>query len=229
MSKRYFSIEKIMKKIRVHIAVDHQILIDGIIAVLKSEDNIEVAGSSLDGNQVLDWFNSNIADVLVLDMNLPNLDGISVLRELQKKEQVPKTIILSSHKDKKRIKAVLKLGAKGFLTKKCTGENIVEAIYAVNSGSQYFSKSILEKTFSSFKSNNKGIPDSKDGIFFNAITDRELEVIKLIAQEYNTKEIAEELYISVNTVETHRKHLLKKLNVKNAVGLAMYAVKNNLI
>ena len=218
-----------MKKIRVHIADDHQLLIDGIIAVLKSEDNIEVVGYSLDGNQVLEWFNSNIADVLVLDINMPNLDGIGVLQAFQKKEVVPKVIILSSYDDKKLIKEVLKIGAKGFLAKKCAGENIVEAIYAVNSGNQYFSKDIQEKIVSSITGNNEGITDSADGMFFSSITEREIEVIKLVAQEYSTKEIAEELHISVNTVETHRKHLLKKLNVKNAVGLAMYAVKNNLI
>ena len=129
-------------KIKVHIADDHQILIDGIEAVLKNEENIEVVGHSLNGQDVIDWLEINKADVLVLDINMPKLDGIEVLTHLQKKGIEQPTIILSSYDDVKLVKEVLKIGADGFLAKKCAGENIVEAIKSVHEGDQYFSKGV---------------------------------------------------------------------------------------
>lgn len=219
-----------MRKIKVHIADDHQILIDGINAVLSSEENIEVVGYSLNGKDVLSWFASNEADILILDINMPELDGIGVLRSFFKQGFQHKVIVLSSYDDSKLIKEVLKIGASGFLAKKCAGENIVEAINTVYSGQQYFSKSIQEKLLATFTKNLvKNEVPSQDGSFFSSITPRELDVLRLIAQQFNSKEISKELHISINTVETHRKNLISKLNVKNVVGLAIYAVKNNIV
>ncbi len=219
-----------MRKIKVHIADDHQILIDGIIAVLSSEENIEVVGYSLNGKDVLNWFDSNKADILILDINMPELDGIGVLHSFFEQGFQHKVIVLSSYDDSKLIKEVLKIGASGFLAKKCAGENIVEAINTVYKGQQYFSKSIQEKLLATFTKNlvKKEIP-SQDGSFFSSITPRELDVLRLIARQHNSKEISKELHISINTVETHRKNLISKLNVKNVVGLAIYAVKNNIV
>lgn len=219
-----------MEKIKVHIADDHQILIDGIIAVLSSEENIDIVGHSLNGEDVLNWFAANEADVLILDINMPKVDGIAVLQNLIGLNFQPKIIVLSSYDDTKLIKEVLKIGAVGFLAKKCAGENIVEAINKVYRGEQYFEQSIKEKLLNSFNSKSTSKESiSPDGPFFSSLTPREIDVIKLIAKQFNTKEISDELNISVNTVETHRKNLISKLNVKNVVGLAIYAFKNNLV
>lgn len=219
-----------MKKITVHIADDHQILIDGIQAVLSSEDNIDVVGYSLNGNDVFHWFKTNSADILILDINMPEMDGIEVLTKFKENRIEQKVIILSSYNDLKLIKEVLKIGASGFLAKKCAGENIVEAINTVYNGQKYFSNSIQEKLLNTFTND---LSDSKtasiDGSFLNDLTPRETEIIRLIAQQYSSKEISQKLFISVNTVETHRKNLISKLNVKNVVGLAIYAVKNNIV
>ena len=219
-----------MKKIKVHIADDHQILIDGIYAVLSSEENIEVVGSSLSGEDVLKWFASNKADILILDINMPNVDGIEVLQSFIKSGFQQKIIVLSSYDDIKLIKEVLKIGAKGFLAKKCAGENIVEAINTVYGGRQYFSEGITDKLLSTFSVENSNSSNtSQDGPFFSLLTPRETDVLQLIAQQLNTKEISTKLHISTNTVETHRKNLINKLKVKNVVGLAIYAVKNNIV
>ncbi len=218
------------KKIKVHIADDHQILIDGIIAVLSSEKNIEVVGYSLNGEDVLSWFETNTADVLILDINMPKVDGIAVLQKFNEQNFEHKIIVLSSYDDLKLIKEVLKIGAHGFLAKKCAGEKIVEAINTVYTGEQYFEKSIQDKLISSFSKNpNKIDSKSPDGAFFSILTEREIDVLKLIAKQYTTAEISDILHISSNTVETHRKNLISKLNVKNVVGLALYAFKNNLV
>ncbi|WP_196890850.1 response regulator [Aureivirga marina] len=216
-----------MKKIKVHIADDHKILIDGISAVLKIQEDIEIVGCSLDGAQTIEWFEENTADVLVLDISMPNVNGIEVMQSFQKKRVIPNIIILSSYDEMKLIREVLKIGAKGFLTKKCAGEHIVEAIRSVNSGKQYFSESIQKKMVDFLS--GAGEENNPESTFFSPLTEREKEVLKLIGNELSTKEIAEKLFISVNTVETHRKKLMKKLGVKNVVGLVIYAMKNRII
>lgn len=219
-----------MKKIRVHIADDHKVLIDGINAVLKTEEDFDVVGYSLNGQEVLDWYKQHSSDVLVLDINMPEIDGIKVLQEFKKQGfEPPQVIILSSYDDIKLVKEVLKIGAKGFLAKKCAAEQIVEAIRTVSDGRQYFSDHIQEKIVNSFSGDVNDGDGAENGAFFSLLTNREKEILKLISSEYSTKEIASALFISVNTVETHRKSLMKKLKVKNVVGLALYAHKHQLI
>ncbi len=218
-----------LKKIRVHIADDHQVLIDGIKAVLKTEKGIEVVGCSFNGEEVLEWYDSNTSDVLVLDINMPKIDGIKVLQEFKKRDSQPHIVILSSYDDIKLVKEVLKIGAKGFLAKKCAAEEIVEAIKTVGLGEQYFSDYIQNKLLTSFSGESNEQDGLNDTTFFSSLTNREKEILGLISNEYSTKEIASSLFITVNTVETHRKNLIKKLKVKNVVGLALYAHKHQLI
>jgi len=221
---------KILKKIKIHVADDHQLLIDGIIAVLSSEKNIEVVGQSLNGEDVINWFYNNTADILILDINMPKIDGVGVLQYFFSKKIEQKVIVLSSYDDIKLIKEVLKIGTNGFLAKSSAAENIVEAINTVYNGEQYFSKSIHDKLIATFsKKSVKNSKESKESAFFSLLTPREIEVLKLIANQYNSKEISKLLHISINTVETHRKNLIAKLNVKNVAGLAIYAVKNNIV
>ncbi|TDP02080.1 response regulator [Flavobacterium sp. 245] len=215
-------------KIRIHLADDHQVLIDGLTNLLQTVSNFEVVGNSLNGNTIYDDVVQNNSDILVLDISMPEKDGIKVLQEFNEKESHCKIIILSSYDDLKIIKEVMKLNAKGYLTKKCAGENIIEAINTVHSGQEYFSAAVKEKILESFSHNT---PKLQENIFFenSILTPRELEIVKLISQEYSGKEIGEQLFISVNTVETHRKNIMKKLHMKNTIGLVKYALKNNLI
>ncbi|MCB0476372.1 MAG: response regulator transcription factor [Flavobacteriaceae bacterium] len=216
-------------KITVHIADDHQILIDGVMAVLSLEKDIEVIGYSLNGNQVLDWFNEHSADILVLDINMPEADGIEVLRRFKDYYDAPDIIILSSYDDIKLIKEVLSMGAKGFVPKKSAGEHIVRAIRSVYKGEQYFSDEVKEKMMKTLMGKPSQDLGSQESTLINALTRREYQILKLIAQQYTTKEISEALHISESTVETHRKNLIRKVNVKNSVGLAIFAMKNEIV
>lgn len=215
------------KKIRIYLADDHQVLIDGILAVLKTNTKFEVVGYSLNGMNLVDTVHQKKADILIMDINMPQKDGIEVLKEFSDKGFSCKVIVLSSYDDFKLIKEVLKLGASGYLSKQCAGDSIIEAIESVAAGQDYFSKNIQEKIFSSL-TGNKSASENYE-ITNTMLTDRELEILKLISMEYSGKEIGEELFISANTVETHRKNLIKKLNVKNTIGLVKYAIKHNLI
>jgi DNA-binding NarL/FixJ family response regulator len=214
--------------ITVHIADDHQILIDGIVAVLKTEKQINVVGYSLDGHSVINWFDEKSADILVLDIGMPEMDGIEVLRSFKNNGNLPNTIVLTSYNDVKLIKEVLKMGAKGFITKVSAGESIIEAIKTVHSGELYFSSDIRNKIVNSFT--GKKVTNEADfNKYFGMLSDREYEILKMVAEEYGNKEISEALHISTGTVETHKKNIMTKLGVKNAVGLAIYVVKHKLI
>ncbi|WP_159948857.1 response regulator [Polaribacter septentrionalilitoris] len=219
------------EKIYVHVADDHKILIEGIMAVINTDKDIEIRGYSLTGQEVIDWFanKKNTADVLILDITMPILDGFQVLKYFKKKKIDQKVIILSSYDDVKIVQEVLNLGCKGYISKNNAGEHIVNAIKAVASGEQYFSNDIQNILLKSLSGQMVPQGEMPDKFLLDTLTERELDVLKLITKEYSTIEMADLLNLSVNTVETYRKSLLKKLNVKNSVGLAMYAVKNNVV
>jgi len=219
------------EKIYVHVADDHKILIEGIIAVLNTDKDIEIKGYSLTGEAVIDWFGKkeNTADVLILDITMPGLDGFDVLKYFKKKKLDQKVIILSSYDDLKIVQEVLSLGCKGYISKSSAGEHIVSAIKAVAKGEQYFSTDIQSMLLKSISGQMVAQGNVPDKFLLDRLSERELDVLKLITKEYSTIEMADLMNLSVNTVETYRKRLLKKLNVKNAVGLAMYAVKNKIV
>lgn len=214
--------------IRIHLADDHQVLIDGMRTLLNSVPNFQVVGFSLKGTALYEEVTYNATDILVLDINMPEKDGMEVLKECSKKGFPCKVIVLSSYDDMKIIQEVMKLGASGYLTKQCAGENIVEAIQVVNNNEEYFCPLIQEKIFSSAIKNNSKLNNKKTDLDYQ-LTGREIEIITLIALEYSGKEISDQLFISTNTVETHRKNIMKKLQVKNTIGLVKFALKNNLI
>ena len=215
-------------KIRIHLADDHQVLIDGLTNLLHTVENFEVVGNSKNGTTIYEDVTQNNADILVLDISMPKKDGIEVLKEFKQKGFPCKVIILSSYDDLKIIKEVMKLGSSGYLTKKCAGENIIEAIEAIYQGQEYFCDAVREKIFNTFTQNNPKL--NKNAYTKNQIlSPREIEIITLISLEYSGKEISEQLFISTNTVETHRKNIIKKLQAKNTISLVKYALKNNLI
>ena len=215
--------------IKVHIADDHQIIIDGLTAILDYQDNIEVVGYSSNGNQVLDWFQKNEADILLLDINMPDLSGIEVMEHFKKYPKVPAIIVLSSYDNIKLIKDILKLGVKSFVPKKSAGEHIVQAINIVAEGGQFFTEDIKEKMMKSMTGQPIHEEENSEGLLINSLTKRENQILKLITLQYTTKEICEKLFISSSTVETHRKNLIKKLKAKNSVGLALFALKNDIL
>ncbi|SHF73151.1 two component transcriptional regulator, LuxR family [Flavobacterium segetis] len=213
---------------RIHLADDHQILIDGIKTLLQTNSSFKVVGFSTDGTDLYEKVKNNKADILILDINMPGVDGIEVIKEFAKNGFPCKIIVLSSHDDLRIIKEVMKLGSSAYLTKKCAGENIINAILAVNNGEEYFCKDVRQKIFTTITKGNPKL--NKTIITGNSnLTERELEIIILISLEFSGKEISDQLFISANTVETHRKNIMKKLDAKNSISLVKYAIKHNLV
>ncbi len=217
------------RKIQVHVADDHKILIEGIVAVISTDQDIEIEGYSLTGRDVINWSKKNHADILILDINMPVYDGIEVLKFFKNKNFNVKVIILSSYDDVNLVKEMMNLGASGFLSKDSAGEHIIKAIKAVYKGEQYFSDVIKNNLLKLYMGKDVQAGIRPESTIINSLTDREIEVLKLITKEYSSPQIAELLSLCQSTVDTYRKNLLKKTNAKNAVGLAMYAVKNNLV
>ena len=222
---------RMKKKILIHVADDHQILIEGIVAVVDTDKDISVEGYSLTGQQVIDWYSNkdNIADVLILDITMPVIDGFQVLKYFQDNKIEQKVIVLSSYDDLRIVQEVLSLGCKGYISKNNASEHILRAIKAVANGEHYFSSDIQAVMVKSLTGQDVEQGHMPNDFLINSLTERELEVLKLITKQYSSMQIADRLCLSVNTIETYRKRLLKKINVKNAVGLAMYAVKNNIV
>ena len=217
-----------LKTTRIYLADDHQILIDGIKTLLHTNTAFEVVGFSNNGINLFTEVVENSADILILDINMPGKDGIEVIKEFAKKGFPCKIIVLSSHDDLRIIKEVMKLGSSGYLTKKCASENIIEAIHSINNGEEYFCEQVREKIFTTVTKGNPKLNKPELPINF-ILTERELEIIILIALEFSGKEISEQLFISTNTVETHRKNIMKKLDAKNSISLVKYALKHRLI
>lgn len=216
------------KNVRIHLADDHQIIIHGIQTLLNTVPNFQVVGFSLNGTTVFDDVTNNQADVLVLDISMPEKDGIEVIKEFAEKGFPCRVIILSSYDDLKLIKEIMNMGVTGYLTKQCAGESIIEAVQTVANGEEYFCETIREKIFNNATKNNPKLNTYKPNIN-PLLTGREIEIIILIALEYSGKEISEQLFISTNTVETHRKNIIKKLKAKNTIGIVKYAMNNHLV
>jgi len=186
---------------------------------------------SLTGKEVLDWLENNTADILILDINMPVIGGIEVLKKLKKMKDTPKVIVLSSYDDVRFVQEIVTMGASGFLSKNSAGEHIITAIRTVNEGKQYLTEDLEKELFNLMFGKQVKIgerPDTENEAT-NSLSDREIDILRLIVQEHNSSEIADILNLSVHTIDSYRKSLLKKINVKNTVGLTKFALKHNII
>lgn len=214
-------------KTRIHLADNPQVLFEGMMTLLRAVSNFEIAGFSLNPNHLFEEVAQNKNDILVLDVNMPE-DGTEIISELTEKGFSCKVIIMSNFDDLKLIKELMKLGVSSYLTKQSPENTILEGINAVSDDQEYFYETIREKIAKYFTKDISNV-GKYEPIANSILTNRELEIIKLISLEYSGREIGDRLFISTNTVETHRKNIMKKLEAKNTISLVKYAIKNNLI
>ena len=210
-----------MHKIKLLIADDHPILIDGIISLLKTEKSFLVIGTANNGKEVIDIIENKEVDVCLLDIHMPHLDGMETTKIIKEKKPEIKIIILTTYNDPEIISELVNLGVAGYVLKNSDKHEIIEAINKVMTGRYYFSAEIEEIII-------KGITAKKNSALIH-FTDREIEIIKLLSKEYTNDKIANELFISYRTVETHRKNIMQKTKSHNLAGLLKYAYCNDLI
>ena len=214
-----------MNKIKVLIADDHKIFRDGIKSILEKEKDIEVIEEAANGSEVLERLGKVTIDVLVLDIDIGKPNGIEITEIVRREYPEVKILILSMMSLHDFIIQALEKGATGFILKNTGKDEVLTAIRSVAKGDSYFSRevsSIIIEHLNKPRSSRKSIADIP-------LSSREIEVLKLITREYSNPEIAEKLFISIRTVDTHRRNLLEKLGMKNTAGLVKYAIQKGLI
>lgn len=213
-----------MEKIKVLLADDHQIMLDGLRAIFANDESIEVVGTASNGMEVLEFLKNNPLDVLLLDLQMPVMDGLETTMHVKKSYPDVKVILLTTNDEGSIITSLFKVGATGYLLKNASKENLIQGIKDAYEGKKVLSAHLTEKMIESLNEN----PKVREGEI-PKITKREIEVVKLIAQEYTTQEIADALFVSTNTVATHKRNLFVKMDVKNSVGMIKKAVDWGLI
>ncbi len=211
--------------INILIADDHKMFVDGIESILTEEDDIQVIARCYDGAAVFE--NLDNVNLLLLDVNLPEMNGIEVCKKLFKIKPDIKVLALSMFNEESFVTEILNNGAQGYILKNTGRIELLKAIRTVFSGQSYFSEAVTQTIMKSLvKSNSKS---SNSSLSIPKISRREKEVLQLIVKEFTTQEIAKELFISLKTVESHRSSLLAKLNARNTAGLVRIAIENNLL
>lgn len=213
------------KKIEVIIADDHVLIREGIKQILELEDDIVVIGQAGNGEEAFDMAMKLNPDIVLLDINMPKLNGIETLRKFKDMGVKSKVIILTIHEDKEYILKTLKLGANGYMLKDSNADSLVKGIRDVARGEKYIQPSVAElvsKTSNCDEYLNIGIDK------INSLTKREYEVLILIAEGLNNKDIADRLYISEKTVKNHVSNIFRKLDLNDRVQAAIFAYKNNI-
>ncbi|WP_417942118.1 response regulator [Flavobacterium sp. RS13.1] len=210
-----------MNEIKLIIADDHELFRNGLAELLRKHDDIKIVKSVGDGIQFMELINTNFeADIVLLDITMPNMDGFQVLKELNNAVSSIKPIVISMHNDGNYIAKCAKMGAYGYLLKNTDESELILAIRSVSNGKKYFSAEISEKMINFM---------STQSISEDILSNKETEVLGLISKGLTTKEIANQLFVSSRTIETHRANILKKLEVKNTAELIKKAAKMNLI
>lgn len=213
--------------IRILIADDHPVVIEGVKLMLKGQNDIQLVYEANNGHKVIEFTEDNSVDVYLLDIEMPEMNGVKTTEALIAKNPETKIIAFSSYNDITHLQIMLKAGVKGFLLKNCSQSECIEAIQKVYQGYSYYSDELTDLMIAIVQG-KKTQKDDK-GKFIATLSRREKEILKLIVDESTTSEIAEKLFISIGTVETHRRNMLNKLDVKNTAGLVRMAIQYNLI
>jgi DNA-binding NarL/FixJ family response regulator len=214
-----------MNKIRVLIAEDHTIVRQGLSALLRSEPDIEVAGEASDGLEAVEMAKKQMPNIVLMDVAMRNLNGLDATRKIKKLFPQMKVLVLTMYDNEECIFQILKAGASGYLIKDSAMTDLVSAIRAVHQGDSYLSPSISKKVIEEYI--RRAEIGEKQGVD-NLLSDREREILQLIAEGHSLAQIASFLCISKKTVEAHKTHIMEKLNIHDKVGLIKYAIRMGL-
>lgn len=210
------------QKIKVLIVDDHKIIRVGLKGFIHLQPDMEVIGEGGSETEALELVKTLSPDVILMDIDLENSNGISATRQIKTQFPDRKILAITLHEEETSILPMIQAGASGYVLKNADPSEMIDAIRTVNKGNSYYSRHVSDVIMHSLT--RPKASDLPDGL-----TGREVEVLKMIAQEYSNGEIADKLFISIRTVDTHRRNLLDKLNLKNTAGLVKYAIEKGLI
>ena len=211
-----------MEKIKVLLAEDHTIVRKGIRSLLDSEDSIDVIGEAENGRDAVKKVEQLHPDIVLMDITMPVLNGLEATRQIKKMFPEVKVLILTVHANEEYIFQVLKSGASGYLIKQAAPAELITAIQAARHGDAFFSPKISRKIIEEY---NRQSEEEHGMSSFDKLSRREREVLQLIAEGKSTRKIADLLFVSIKTVETHRAHLINKLNIRSTAELTKYAIR----
>lgn len=204
---------------RIVLVDDHSILLDGLKNLLAEVTDCEVVACCTNGNYALCHLKKEEIDVIIADYSMPDMDGLTLVKEARKIQPKLKIIILTMHDEPHKVQDMMSLNVDGYILKKYAQQELLTALSVVGGGGKFFSNEVSNILV-------RGLGLNADDL---VLTDREVEVLKLIMREKSSKEIAQELFISERTVETHRKNMIRKTNSTSTVGLIKYAYQNKLV
>lgn len=207
--------------IRVFIADDHQMFVDGIELMLSEAEGYQVVGKANSGKQVVEWLESHDADVVLLDIDMPEMGAEDTLEIIRKRGRECKVLIVTMHDEGPYIKKFMDLEVHGYVLKNTNKQELLLAIKRVNEGHQYFGSDLIKKVSLMDLSQSTDVEE-------DPLTNREKEIVRLTASDFSIPQIAEQLYISVNTVKTHRKNIQHKIDAKSLSGIIRYAIEHGL-
>jgi DNA-binding NarL/FixJ family response regulator len=215
-----------MKSIRILLADDHTVIRKGLRLLLEGQPGFQVVAEASDGVQTVELAESQQPNVVVLDIAMPNLNGIEAARQISAKSAQPAIVILSMHSDESYVLRALKAGARAYLLKDSAESDLINAIYAVTEGKAYFSPTISKMLVEDYvhQMQERDVNDS-----YELLTSREREILQMLAEGKSNKYVATLLKLSVHTVETHRSNILEKLNLHSMPELILYAVRKGVI
>jgi DNA-binding NarL/FixJ family response regulator len=214
------------KQYRIVIAEDHTILREGLKSLLRADPDFDIVGEAEDGRDAIRCVQTLSPDLVLMDLSMPRMNGLDALKEIKKQNPEAKIIVLTVHKTEEYVLTTLQAGADGYVLKDATHSELVMAIKNVLMGKRYLSPGISEKVIEGYLERRKEIKTSSA---WDTLTQREREILKLIAEGYKNKEIAGDLFISLKTVEKHRANLMRKLDLHNAAALTAYAMEKGLV
>lgn len=211
-------------KAKVLLIDDHHIVLESLSLLLSSFDGMTVSGAYSDGREAIEYYRNNGADIIITDMRMPIMNGVEICAEVRKIDPQVKVLMLTMVEDAKQIREAIKIGVNGYVLKMADADELLLAIKTVLDGKRYFSDEVVIELAVGKDETLTTKPGS-----FAKLTLRELEILRLVGKEMSTNEIAEKLFISVPTVETHRRNLMQKIGAKSVVGMILFAVKHELL
>jgi DNA-binding NarL/FixJ family response regulator len=215
-----------MRPIRILLADDHAVVRDGLRALLEREPDLEIVAEAADGHECIELVEKHAPDVVMMDVAMPRMNGIEATRRILAAMPSSAVVILSMHQDESYVLQSLKAGAKGYLLKDSPRQDVLDAIRSAAQGRPFLSRKVSRMLHEDYMDQlrSKGLDDSYD-----LLTDREREILQLLAEGRANKDVANLLNISPTTVETHRGHILRKLSLHGTADLILYAVRKRII
>jgi len=215
-----------MGKIAVLLADDHAVVREGLRALLAVEEDIEIVGEAQDGREAVELTRKTSPDVVVMDLAMPVLNGLEATRQILKRVPTTRVLVLTSYADDECVSQLTQAGATGYLTKQAAANDLVQAIRAVRRGKAFYSPDIAEHLRDRHSASLKGgeLPKKR-----RELTEREAEVLQLVAEGFSNKEIASDLGISIKTVDKHRQTVMNKLDIHETAGLTRYAISRGMV